>query len=221
MKAFAPFAIVFAALADMLLAVLICIMYLISTHKVDEGVKQNAEYIITAEWDRALDADVDLWANGPPDYKKAIFFREKEQKGSALHLDRDSLGYSSDKIKSPTGGFVFLQHKEIITIRGILPGTYNFAINLWRNDAEGMDSRVGHRGQNIKVHLEVIKINPKVETIYSGDPVLDFVGNTDNFFSMKLLPDGSYTKEEPPLIPLSALAVGGTTPQTGLGYSGP
>src|SRR6185312_9773015 len=106
------------AYVDMLLVIVAILIVSVSPRKVADGVQVKAEYMVSIEWDRMLDDDIDLWGIGPPNYDKPVFYKSAE--GGALNLDRDSRGYLDDRIMVD-GKPVYLPHHEVITIRGIVP----------------------------------------------------------------------------------------------------
>ena len=98
-----------------------------------------------------------------------------------MHLDRDDLGYLNDVIHLPNGETVTLkENREIITIRGIIPGEYIMNVHLFNRNysydgeyeydengnlvnEEGNVPREGEEdgyGEPIEVTVEVVKLNP-------------------------------------------------------------
>ena len=212
---------IFPAYTDFLATLLVLVLAITQiTHKANEGIKVHAEYIVTASWDRMSNSDVDLYGTIPPDEEHAAWYRNKEV-GNLL-LDHDSIGWTTDRIIDlATGITTYRDHVEIITMRGIIPGKYSFAIhlyNLWKGSAKD-DTKTA----NIKVHLTITKLNPKAETIYSGDTILNFIGDEVNFFSMRVLADGTYQLAEVPVMPIpdKFLARVGTPGYTGTATSPP
>ena len=93
--------------------------------KADIPVK--AEFMVVLEWDPELATDLDLWVQ--LNNSKPVGFSNREE--TPLHLDRDDLGTSNDKI-TIDGQDVFLKtNRETITIRGIVPGDYYVAVHAY------------------------------------------------------------------------------------------
>lgn len=186
---------------DMLLVIVAILIVSVAPKKVDAGVKPNAEYQISIEWAASLDDDVDVWGAGPPNPGRPCFYSNTES--VALMLDHDSRGFMDDRI-SADGKLLYLPHKEIMTIRGIVPGHFDFAVHLYKARA-GDDHRVRDpHALGIVVHIEVLKLNPKVTTIFRKDVQLQFEGDALNFWSMDVLPDGNFVEADPPVEPITA-----------------
>jgi hypothetical protein len=103
---------------------------------VDEKPEQvkKAEYLITVTWDNNSNDDVDSWLEAPNGV--VIFFKEKQS--TMAHLDRDDLGWSTDKVTKPDGTeYVVPINQEIVTIRGIIPGEWTFNVHMFAKRTEG------------------------------------------------------------------------------------
>ena len=190
---------VFVPFVDLLLAVLCVVMVNVAAKQSQSSVKMTAEYLVTIEWDTHSDTDIDLWAVGPTPPIQPVFYKNREH--GALHLDRDSRGWIDDKITGVDGSVTWLPHKEMITIRGIIPGRYDFGIHFYANHMEG--SNTYEKGLNLSVHVEVIKVNPTSNIIFQKDVTLDHVGDALNFYSMNLDMNGGYNEIDPPLMPIA------------------
>jgi hypothetical protein len=186
---------------DMLLVIVAILIVSVAPKKVADGVHVEAQYLVTIEWDRMSDDDVDLWATGPPDPAKPCFYDSLE--AGALFLDRDSRGYMDDKL-NVDGQAVYLPHKEVMTLRGVIPGRYSYGIHLYK--ARQSDDGRAHdpHALGIAVHVEVMKLNPKVTVIFRKDFTLDYEGDAVNVWAMDVLSDGNFTEADPPVEPLTA-----------------
>lgn len=185
---------------DMLLVIVALLIVSVAPKKVADGVRVQAEYLVTIEWNRILDDDVDLWATAPPDPSKPCFYRNIE--AGALSLDRDSRGYMDDKL-GVDGQLVYLPHKEVMSLRGIIPGHYTYAIHLYKSRPGDNQPAREPRALGIVVHVEAIRLNPKVTTIFRKDFTLDYEGEATNVFAMDVLPDGSFVEADPPVEPIT------------------
>jgi hypothetical protein len=188
-------------LIELLLCFLLVIIALVSTHKADDaGIKPKAEYVITAEWSLDSDADVDLWGVPPPG-GQPVFYKSREQ--GLLVLDQDCLGFPNTIVSLDDGSQVKMSTcKETMSLRGIVPGHYDFGVNLfaYRESSVSTDPPAG-----IKVHVEIIQMNPRVKVVYVGDVSLDHQRQTINFASFDLARDGSFKRADPPLEPITDL----------------
>jgi hypothetical protein len=122
--------------------------------KADIPVK--AEFIIVLEWDEEATDDVDLWVQ--LDDKLPVGFSNREN--TPLHLDRDDLGTTNDKIVIDGVTHIIKTNRETTTIRGIVPGDYFVVVHAY------------HKKEiNIPYTVTVIKVNP-FRQIYSLTGVL-------------------------------------------------
>jgi hypothetical protein len=93
---------------------------LMNVAKKEDGMKQTAEFIITLEWDKESDDDLDIWVEDPEG--RLVFFKRPQD--GLMHLDRDDYGRSNDLIKTDEGIVQVFENKESVSIRGIIPGEY-------------------------------------------------------------------------------------------------
>ena len=98
---------VFIAYGDQLLLILVYVIYLVVVAQKADGLKPEAEFIITASWDNRLDTDVDLWGLPPvgaDGQEHPVYYSNRDH--DALFLDRDSRGYLTDRERKPDGQYV-------------------------------------------------------------------------------------------------------------------
>ena len=122
--------------------------------KADIPVK--AEFIIVLEWDNEATDDVDLWVQ--LDDRIAVGFSNREN--APLHLDRDDLGTTNDKILIDGVTHIIKVNRETTTIRGIIPGDYFIVVHAYHK-----------KEVTIPYTVTVIKVNP-FRQIYSLTGVL-------------------------------------------------
>ena len=122
--------------------------------KADIPVK--AEFIIVLEWDNDATDDVDLWVQ--LDDRIAVGFSNREN--APLHLDRDDLGTTNDKIVIDGVTHIIKVNRETTTIRGIVPGDYYVVVHAYHK-----------KEVTIPYTVTVIKVNP-FRQIYSLTGVL-------------------------------------------------
>lgn len=191
---------VFVAYCDLLLVIVSLLIVSVAPKKVADGVKVKAEYLVTIEWDSMLDADIDLWAIGPPDPSKPCSYMNVES--GALSLDRDSRGYMDDRILVDNH-LMYMPHKETMSLRGIVPGRYTYAIFAYKVRPSDDGSKPDPRALGIVVHVEAIRINPKVTVIFRKDYRLEYEDDAINVFAMDVLPDGNFVEAELPVEPIT------------------
>jgi len=186
---------------EVLLCFLVVIMPIVSMLK-NKGVETKAEYVITAEWSILdTDPDVDLWAMPPGGLP--VFYRNRQV--GLTFLDQDCLGKSNSTAVQADGTTVALNVcKETITLRGIVAGRYDLALNLY-SYRDGAHTVVEKSDSlDVKVHVEIIAVNPQYKTLYQKDLVLTRTHQTINWASFTLDNLNAFTMVAPPVDPITA-----------------
>ena len=129
------------AFLDLLFNTLLCFaalfslaFILINPSKKNKTVDAKAEFIITVIWPSEMDDDVDTYVEDPEG--NLIAFNRREQ--GLMHLDRDDTGIAFDTISTDFGRVEYKENREMVTIRGYLPGEYVVNVHMYtkREDAE-------------------------------------------------------------------------------------
>ena len=129
----------------------------------EKDVEEKSDFIIVLTWDDESGDDIDLWVRDPLGH--ILSFRNRGV--GMMHLDRDDLGLSNDKVKGPDGKVVYVyRNKEVVSLRGYSKGEYLVNVHVY-NKKLWKDGKM-HRS-NIKV--ELIKLNPYAEVTQ-----VEFVG---------------------------------------------
>ena len=172
----------------------------------EKDIEEKSDFIIVMTWDDESGDDIDLWVRDPGG--RIVSFRNREI--GFMHLDRDDLGLSNDKVMGPDGKMIYVyRNKEVISLRGFSEGTYLVNVHVY-NKKRWKDNKM-HRS-NIKV--ELIKLNP-----YSEVAQAEFVavgrGQEFTAFHFTLNADGEVTKvdneREPVIGAQSVYGVGNET----------
>ena len=94
----------------------------------DKDIEEKSDFIIILTWDDESGDDIDLWIRDP--LGNLLSFRNRED--ALMHLDRDDLGLSNDKVELPEGGFVYVfRNKEVASLRGTHEGEYLVNIHVY------------------------------------------------------------------------------------------
>ena len=129
------------AFLDLLFNTLLCFaalfslaFILINPSKKNKTVDAKAEFIITVIWPSDMDDDVDTYVEDPEG--NLIAFNRREQ--GLMHLDRDDTGLSFDTISTSFGLVEYKENREMVTIRGYIPGEYVVNVHMYtkRENAE-------------------------------------------------------------------------------------
>jgi hypothetical protein len=127
--------------------------------KNEKNVEAKAEVIITVTWDKNCPDDVDTYVEDPTG--RIVYFQRKED--GLMHLDRDDLGWANDKIVTPSGTFEYNENREIVTLRGLIPGEYCVNVHMYSKREIG----------DTKVRIIAEKINPSLR-LYAAEEVTLF-----------------------------------------------
>jgi hypothetical protein len=192
---------VWIGLCDMALAVLAVVIVAVNPPKsAAGGPEQKAEYLLSVDWDVNQDADVDIHMLGPS--RKPVFYGSRDV-GCAT-LDRDNRGFLDSIITLADGSQTKVESsKETIAIRCVEPGHYDLGANLYAYRLGAVD-QVDRRDIGLKVHVEILALNPSVHVVFAKDIVLDQVGQTVNWASFDMARDGQITLTDAPLEPITA-----------------
>jgi hypothetical protein len=156
---------------------------------------KKAEYLIVIEWDKDANHDVDLWVKDPTGV--VVSFTNKM--GGLLNLEKDDLGWQNDKWIQPNGSEVIIPiNREVITIRGIVPGEYKVAAHVYSKKI--MYSINTSNGKYIKTEIEdsgyvtatLIRINPYGE-VYKTRKIYTQKGQVLSMFNFILDANGDVT----------------------------
>ena len=121
----------------------------------EKDIEEKSDFIIVMTWDDESGDDIDLWVRDPGG--RIVSFRNRGI--GFMHLDRDDLGLSNDKVQGPDGKIVYVyRNKEVVSLRGFSEGTYLVNAHVY-NKKPWKDGKQ-HRS-NIKI--ELIKLNPYSE----------------------------------------------------------
>lgn len=146
-------------------------------NKKSQNLESKAEFVITVEWDKDSEYDVDSYCEDP--LGNLVAFMRREQ--GLMSLNRDDTGFGGDRINTPNGTYEYKINREQVQIRGIIPGEYTFNVHLYSN-----------RGNSdpIKVYVKLEKMNPY--SIQAAKEVeLNHVGHEITVFRFTVNEDGN------------------------------
>lgn len=131
--------------------------------KQSEGIKKNADYIITMEWPENVDCDVDLWVRDPQN--NIVSYKMPEY--GLMYYERDDMGqrrsiFDVDGKKT----IIDPDNKEYVTLRGTFPGEYVVNVHLYSCKAANEQKGLAiNYPVNIPVVVELMKINPSIVSV--------------------------------------------------------
>jgi len=129
---------------------------------------KKAEFLIVMEWHNMSSDDMDMWVQDPNG--ETTSFTNKH--AGLLNLEKDDLGISNDLIRDPVDGTytVLRLNREVVTIRGTVPGRYQVAAHVYSYKPTQFD-KDGEVIEKVNfVKITVIKLNPYKEEIIIERP---------------------------------------------------
>jgi hypothetical protein len=131
--------------------------------KQSEGIKKNADYIITMEWPENVDCDVDMWVRDPQN--NIVSFKMPEY--GLMYYERDDMGQRRSIFD--VGGkktVIDPDNKEYVTLRGTFPGEYVVNVHVYSCKAANEEKGLAiNYPINLPVVVELMKINPSIVSV--------------------------------------------------------
>ena len=109
-------------------------------------IEMPAQYMIVMTWPGESENDMDLWVMDPNGNR--VGFTQREM--GFLNLDRDDLGTTTDLAMIEGKPTVIKLNREVVTLRGIVPGDYYVTAHLYTKREK----------EPTPVKIEVVQINP-------------------------------------------------------------
>ena len=171
------------AFLDILFNTLLCFaalfamsFILINPSKKDNNVVEKGEFVIVMTWPKEMDNDVDIYVEDPEGNLVAFMRREE----GLMHLDRDDLGRRNDVVQTEFGEIEYDENREIVTLRGIMPGEYVINVHMYMKREESLLT---------PVTVQLDKINP-YSTVMIKRVTLGVSGEEKTAFRFILNNDG-------------------------------
>jgi len=154
--------------------------YILVNPKSEEEKKldSKAEFVIIVSWDKDFDDDVDSYVQDPEGH--LVSFKRRED--GLMHLDRDDLGHRNDVVETQFGEIKFEENREIVTIRGIIPGEYVINVHMYKKMTD----------KPVTVKIQLDKINP-YSVVVQKEVNLNVAGAEKTAFRFVIDKDGSVT----------------------------
>ena len=147
-----------------------------------EDFDRKAEFVIVMEWDNQRPDDIDLYVEDPSG--KIVHFRNRVV--NFMHLDKDDLGKRNDAIMvNGIEQYVDI-NREVITVRGILPGEYIVNAHYYSDYQSELIKRLGPLDIKIMVH----KVNP-YSIVWEGSKTFNKRGQEETFVRFTIEKDGT------------------------------
>jgi hypothetical protein len=149
------------------------------------GVEMKAEYMLTLEWPEGNRDDLDLHLLLPD--QKHVSFSSREVEHAML--DHDDLGINGMYL-GPDGKPVHIpEHKEVITLRAIVPGTYVANVHVYRVH-EDTAMWTSDPKLPFSARVRLVKLNPRVEELAFADVVVSHIGQQQTAFQFTIAEGG-------------------------------
>lgn len=129
----------------------------------NEGIKKNADYIVSMEWPENIDCDIDMWVRDPQN--NIVSYKMPES--GLMYYERDDMGQRRS-IFDVAGRQTVIDpdNKEYVTFRGTFPGEYVINVHVYScKDPSGEKGLPINTTVNVPVDVELTKINPDLVTV--------------------------------------------------------
>ena len=140
-----------------------------------EDFDRKAEFIVVMEWDYERQDDIDLYVQDPS--KTIVHFRNA--RANFMHLDKDDLGKRNDTIMVNGVEKIVKINREVVTIRGIVPGEYIVNVHYYSDYSEHANVTRGPMSP-LEVKVTVYKVNPYSE-VWQGTKTFTRKGQEETF----------------------------------------
>jgi|TARA_Y100000994_G_C15637329_1_gene419709 hypothetical protein len=150
-----------------------------------EDFDRKAEFIIVMEWDSERQDDIDLYVEDPS--KTVVHFRNA--RANFMHLDKDDLGKRNDTIMVNGVEKVVKINREVVTIRGVVPGEYLVNVHYYSDYSEHGNLARGPMPP-LEVKVTVHKVNPYSE-VWQGTKPFTKKGQEETFIRFTMDKEGN------------------------------
>ena len=149
-----------------------------------EDFDRKAEFIVVMEWDKERQDDIDLYVQDPSN--TIVHFRN--DRANFMHLDKDDLGKRNDTIMVNGVEKIVKINREVVTIRGIVPGEYIVNVHYYSDYSEHANVTRGPMSP-LEVKVTVYKVNPYSE-VWQGTKTFTRKGQEETFVRFTMDKDG-------------------------------
>ena len=160
------------------------------------GIEMKAEYMLTLEWPEGNLDDIDLHLLLPD--QKMVNFRNREVQHALL--DHDDLGTNGVYEGADGKTMRIPEHKEVITLRAIVPGTYVANVHVYRVNADTATWQSDPK-LPLPVKVRLVKLNPRVEELAVADVVLSRLNDQKTAFQFNIADNGDVTVDRDADVP--------------------
>ncbi len=156
-----------------------------------EDFERKAEFVVVMEWNHDAPDDIDLYVQDPTQSK--VHFRLPIT--NFMYLDKDDLGYANDIVKNVNGEITKVNiNREVVTIRGIIPGEYiinahYYSQRQWEADGR-LNTSAKSEGKVLTVKIELHRVN-HYKIWWMGEKTFTHRGQEETFVRFTIGPDGN------------------------------
>lgn len=158
------------------------------------GVQTKAEYLVTLEWPDASLDDIDLHLLLPD--QNMVNFRAREVEHAVL--DHDDMGINGTYRDASGQRVRIREHKETMTLRAIVPGTYVANLHVYHATDAAQDAE---KRLPFPATVRLIRLNPRVQELAVVDVPLSHVGEQKTAFQFTIADSGDVTVDRDADVP--------------------
>lgn len=154
----------------------------------NEGIKRNAELILTATWDTMIDCDIDMWIEDP--LGNVVSFQQLSK--GLMTIERDDMGFKNDFIYDDGGNLLLqaMENKEIWTLRGKQVGKFTVNLHMYSCRVKNLPLQLNDPYE-VPVVIELVRLNPTYVTVRKTVVVMKRVWEEVTVFNFEVSETGS------------------------------
>lgn len=154
----------------------------------NEGIKRDAELILTATWDTMIDCDIDMWIEDP--LGNVVSFQQLSK--GLMTIERDDMGFKNDFIYDDGGNLLLqaMENKEIWTLRGKQVGKFTVNLHMYSCRVKNLPLQLNDPYE-VPVVIELVRLNPTYVTVRKTVVVMKRVWEEVTVFNFEVSETGS------------------------------
>lgn len=155
-----------------------------------EGIKRNAELIMTVTWPSEIDCDIDMWVEDPLGNLVSFQLLTK----GLMTIERDDMGFRNDFMYDSAGNLILQanENKEIWTLRGKQLGEFTINLHMYSCRQNAVAMQLG-APYEVPVEIELVKINPAYVSLRKETVTLKSIWQEVTAFNFTIDINGNVT----------------------------
>lgn len=161
----------------------------------NEGIKRNAELVLTATWDTMIDCDIDMWIEDP--MGNVVSFQQLSK--GLMTIERDDMGFKNDFLYDDNGNLLLqaMENKEIWTLRGKQQGEFTLNLHMYSCRIKNLPLQLGDPYE-VPIIVELVRLNPTYTSVRREVVLLKTVWEEVTVFNFTINENGAISFRKDP-----------------------